>query len=115
MEAYYEPIHPTHPFKVFGPFGGDRGDPWDDGRHIDIQRIVVQYDGSFIHSAAFDYVDGNGSIRSIRHGGSGGEETFEVGSRLISFHIFLFYLTVISLLFWLTIALIDDRIMNLDP
>ncbi|KAK3432010.1 hypothetical protein EUGRSUZ_E04097, partial [Eucalyptus grandis] len=66
--AYYEPIPHTHPSKVFGPFGGDSGDPWDDGRYIDIKRIVVRYDGSFIHSIAFDYVDDNGSIRSIRHG-----------------------------------------------
>ncbi|XP_010059625.3 jacalin-related lectin 4 [Eucalyptus grandis] len=76
--AYYEPIPHTHPSKVFGPFGGDSGDPWDDGRYIDIKRIVVRYDRSFIHSIAFDYVDDNGSIRSIRHGGIGGEKTFEV-------------------------------------
>ncbi|XP_056160717.1 jacalin-related lectin 4-like [Syzygium oleosum] len=75
--AHYEPIPHTHPFKVFGPFGGDHGDPWDDGRYIDIKRIVVCY-GFFVYSIDIDYVNMDGSIRSTRHGRQLGPHIYEV-------------------------------------
>ncbi|XP_039157320.1 mannose/glucose-specific lectin [Eucalyptus grandis] len=75
--AYYEPIPHTYPIKVFGPFGGAGGDSWDDGQYVHISRIAVRY-GTVIDSIAFDYIDTNGSKRSIRHGGNSGENICEV-------------------------------------
>ncbi|KAF8022663.1 hypothetical protein BT93_F0241 [Corymbia citriodora subsp. variegata] len=65
--AFYEPIPHTYPIKVFGPFGGAVGDSWDDGQYADIKRIVISHESS-INSIDFDYVNMDGSIRSIRHG-----------------------------------------------
>ncbi|XP_039158561.1 PYK10-binding protein 1-like [Eucalyptus grandis] len=62
---------------LFGPFGGDGGDPWDDGRYIDIKRIVVRY-SDFIYSIDFDYVNMDGSIRSTTHGQNLGGHIYEV-------------------------------------
>ena len=75
--AFYEQIPHTYPVKSLGPFGGPGGACPYDWICTDIKQITIRY-GSLIDSISFDYVDSYGFFRSVRHGGDGGGNCYEV-------------------------------------
>ncbi|OWM77980.1 jacalin-related lectin 4-like [Punica granatum] len=67
--AYFAPVFDhLNPANTVGPFGGGSGDPWDDGKHTDVQQIFLSY-GVIIDGICCVYDKGK---KSAHHGDRGG-------------------------------------------
>lgn len=64
-----------------GPWGGNGGIAWDDGIYHGVREIKLVYD-QCIDSISVVYDKNGKPVRSVKHGGQGGNKTSEVPSSL---------------------------------
>lgn len=83
MAERQNPIHQVripdlvhHPM-TSGPWGGEGGLSWDDDVHMGIRQIVIK-SGQAIDSITIEYDKDGQSRWSVRHGGSGGNDTDKI-------------------------------------
>ncbi|GLJ05512.1 hypothetical protein SUGI_0019360 [Cryptomeria japonica] len=60
-----------------GPWGGPGGAPWDDKAYSGVKQIVI-VSGACIDSVRFEYSKKGRSVWSEKHGGNGGDSTYQV-------------------------------------
>ncbi|VVA95113.1 unnamed protein product [Arabis nemorensis] len=79
-----------------GPWGGNGGTAWDDGIYHGVREIKLVYDHC-IDSISVVYDKNGKPVRSVKHGGQGGNKTSEACSSLTLNSVSLSSLTLIKL------------------